>query len=224
MAAASRREMRMWRRRLQPAPNASRANLWPRAGQGGSAIGLPTDVRDEQQVIGAFEQAVARYGHVSAAIFNAGANHRSPILEITGEMFEKVWRLGCFAGFVFGREAARHMVPRGEGTILFTGATASIRGGAQFAAFASAKFGIRAIAQSMARELGPKGVHVASVVIDGGIDMPAIHRRYAAAGRAVTEDSLLKPDAIAETYWQIHAQHRTAWTMETEVRPFAETF
>ena len=116
------------------------------------------------------------------------------------------------------------MVPQGRGTILFTGATASMRGGAQFAAFAAAKFGARAVAQSMARELGPKGIHVASVIIDGGIDMPAIHRRYEAMGKTAPPDGLLNAAAIAETYYQIHAQQRGAWTMETEVRPYCETF
>jgi NAD(P)-dependent dehydrogenase (short-subunit alcohol dehydrogenase family) len=191
---------------------------------GGIATGLATDVRDENKIIAAFEHAVEQYGVLSAAIFNAGANHRKPVLEISGDVFEKVWRLACFGAFVFGREAARHMVPRGAGTILFTGATASLRGGSQFAAFAAAKFGVRAIAQSMARELGPMGIHVASVIIDGGIDMPAIHRRYEAAGKITTEDGLLNPAAIAETCFQIHQQHRSAWTMETEVRPYCEPF
>jgi NAD(P)-dependent dehydrogenase (short-subunit alcohol dehydrogenase family) len=191
---------------------------------GGKAEGLIADIRDEKQMIAVFENVVARHGTLTAAIFNGGANHRKPILEITGDVFEKVWRLACFGAFVFGREAARHMIPHGHGTILFTGATASIRGGAQFAAFAAAKFGARAIAQSMARELGPKGIHVASVIIDGGIDMPAIHRRYAAMGKTAPPDGLLNAAAIAETYYQIHAQQRSAWTMETEVRPYCETF
>jgi len=193
-------------------------------GDGGTALGLAVDVRDEQQVIAAFEQAVDRHGKLAVGIFNAGANHRKPALEITGDMFEKVWRLACFGAFVFGREAARHMLPHGAGTILFTGATVSLRGGAQFAAFAAAKFGARAVAQSLAREFGPKGIHVASVVIDGGIDMPAIHRRYEAMGKTAPPDGLLNAHAIAETYFQIHAQHRSAWTMETEVRPYCETF
>jgi len=193
-------------------------------GDGGTALGLAVDVRDEHQIITAFEQVVDRHGRLAAAIFNAGANHRKPALEITGDVFEKVWRLACFGAFVFGREAARHMLPNGAGTILFTGATASLRGGPQFAAFAAAKFGARAVAQSLAREFGPKGIHVASVVIDGGIDMPAIHRRYEAMGKTAPPDGLLNAHAIAETYFQIHTQHRSAWTMETEVRPYCETF
>jgi NADP-dependent 3-hydroxy acid dehydrogenase YdfG len=116
------------------------------------------------------------------------------------------------------------MLPHNQGTVIFTGATASVRGGPQFAAFAAAKFGSRAVAQSMAREFGPQGIHVASVIIDGGIDMPEIRRRYAATGKTITEDSLLAPGAIAETYYHIHQQHRSAWTLETELRPYGEKF
>jgi NAD(P)-dependent dehydrogenase (short-subunit alcohol dehydrogenase family) len=191
---------------------------------GGTAVGRATDLREENEVTAVFDEAQSSFGRIDVAIYNAGAQHRKPLLEITGGMFEKVWRLGCFGAFVFGREAVRHMLPHNHGTVLFTGATASMRGGPQFAAFAAAKFGVRAIAQSMAREFGPQGIHVASVVIDGGIDMPAIHQRYAAAGRAITEGALLSPAAIAETYYQIHVQHRSAWTNETELRPFGEKF
>lgn len=194
------------------------------AAAGGKAWGRPTDVRDEQQVTALFENVAAEHGRIDAAIYNAGAQHRKPLLEISGDTFEKVWRLGCFGAFVFGREAVRHMLPHRQGTIIFTGATASVRGGANFAAFAAAKFGTRAVAQSMAREFGPQGIHIASVVIDGGIDMPEIHRRYAASGRTAPEDGLLAPRAIAETYYQIHRQHRSAWTMENEVRPYCEKF
>lgn len=194
------------------------------AAAGGKAWGHPTDVRDEQQVTALFENVAAEHGRIDAAIYNAVAQHRKPLLEISGDTFEKVWRLGCFGAFVFGREAVRHMLPHRQGTIIFTGATASVRGGANFAAFAAAKFGTRAVAQSMAREFGPQGIHIASVVIDGGIDMPEIHRRYAASGRTAPEDGLLAPSAIAETYYQIHRQHRSAWTMETEVRPYCEKF
>jgi NAD(P)-dependent dehydrogenase (short-subunit alcohol dehydrogenase family) len=192
--------------------------------QGGAAKGRATDVREEEQVCAVFEETAAAHGRIDAAVYNAGAQHRRPMLEITGSTFEKVWRLGCFVAFVFGREAARHMLPHGTGTVIFTGATASVRGGPQFAAFAAAKFGVKAIAQSMAREFGPQGIHVASVVIDGGIDMPEIHRRYAAVGKTPPPDGLLAPAAIAETYYQIHRQHRSAWTLETELRPYCETF
>jgi NAD(P)-dependent dehydrogenase (short-subunit alcohol dehydrogenase family) len=191
---------------------------------GGTASGRATDLREEPQVVAAFEEIASRHDRIAAAIYNAGAQHRLPLLEISGSTFEKVWRLACFGAFVFGREAVRHMLPHGRGTVLFTGATASMRGGAQFAAFAAAKFGTRALAQSMAREFGPRGIHVASVVIDGGIDMPAIHRRYAAAGKTAPADSLLVPSAIAETYLHIHRQHRSAWINETELRPYAEIF
>lgn len=194
------------------------------AASGGIAQGRAIDLREEEQVNTLFDEVSAEYGNIDAAIYNAGAQHRRPLLEITGLAFEKVWRLGCFGAFVFGREAVRHMVPWGKGTIIFTGATASVRGGPEFAAFAAAKFGERAVAQSMAREFGPQGIHIASVIIDGGIDMPEIRRRYAAAGRVITEDALLAPSAIAETYYQIHRQHRSAWTNETELRPFGERY
>jgi len=193
-------------------------------GQGGTAVGRPIDLRDEEQVVAALQETQNKFGRIDAAIYNAGAQHRKPMLEISGSTFEKVWRLGCFGAFVFGREAVRHMLPAGRGTVLFTGATASMRGGAEFAAFAAAKFGVRAIAQSMAREFGPRGIHVASIAIDGGIDMPAIHRRYAAAGKSIDREGLLSPAAIAETYYQIHMQHRSAWINETELRPFGEKF
>jgi NAD(P)-dependent dehydrogenase (short-subunit alcohol dehydrogenase family) len=192
--------------------------------QGGTAVGRPIDLRDEEQVVAALQETQNTFGRIDAAIYNAGAQHRKPMLEISGGTFEKVWRLGCFGAFVFGREAVRHMLPAGRGTVLFTGATASMRGGAEFAAFAAAKFGVRAIAQSMAREFGPRGIHVASITIDGGIDMPAIHRRYAAAGKSIDREELLSPAAIAETYYQIHMQHHSAWTNETELRPFGEKF
>lgn len=191
---------------------------------GGEAVGMQADARDEKLMIALLEKIEKDIGPIEAAIYNAGAQHRKPLLEITGDAFEKVWRLGCFGGFVFGREAIRHMLPRGKGTLLYTGATSSLRGGANFGAFASAKFGLRAVAQSMAREFGPKGIHVATVVIDGGVDMPAIHRMFPDLAKTTPENGLLKPDAAAETYFQIHKQHPSAWTLETEVRPFCEKF
>ena len=208
------------------ARSAERLRLFERkiTDQGGAASGRAVDLRDEEQVVGLFRELAEDLGRIDVAIYNAGAQYRKPMLETTGSTFEKVWRLGCFGAFVFGREAVRHMLPYGQGTVIFTGATASIRGGPQFAAFAAAKFGTRAIAQSMAREFWPQGIHVASVVVDGGIDMPEIRRRYAASGTPIGEDSLLAPGAIAETYYRIHRQHRSAWTLETEVRPYAEKF
>ena len=169
------------------------------------------DLRNEEEVVALFER-VEKRAPVEVAIFNAGANFRASILDTPAEMFEKIWRLGCYAGFLFGREAAKRMLARGKGTILFTGATASVRGSSQFAAFAAAKGGLRQVAQSMARELGPKNIHVAHVVIDGVI------------ARKQPGEGMLAPDAIAELFWQIHAQPRSAWTFEADLRPWAEKF
>src|SRR5205085_5940790 len=149
--------------------------------------------------------------------FNVGANVNFPILETTERVFRKVWEMACYAGFLTGREAARRMLPRGRGTILFTGATASLRGGVGYAAFASAKFGLRAVAQSMARELGPKNIHVAHLVIDAGVDTAFVRERIrqraeAAALERVEPDQLMNPASIAEAYWQLHRQPRDAWT------------
>jgi len=193
---------------------------------GGRAAAFAVDARDEAAVAALFDAVERDLGPVEVCLYNAGANFRSPVRETGADMFEKVWRLGCLGGFLAGREAARRMVPRGRGAILFTGATASLRGGAGFAAFASAKAGLRAVAQSMARELGPEGVHVAHLVIDGGVDSPAIHARHrAAAGDAdlaFPEDSLMRLASIAEAYWTLAHQSRDAWTFELDIRPFVE--
>jgi NAD(P)-dependent dehydrogenase (short-subunit alcohol dehydrogenase family) len=159
-------------------------------------------------------------GLPSLVVFNAGAFERGGILEITPEDFERCWRLGCFGGFLVGQAAARLMVTAGAGTILFTGATASLRGGAGFANLAVPKFGLRALAQSMARELGPKGIHVAHVIIDGQIEAERYRSLSAERGPA----SLLPPDAIAATYHQLHRQPRGAWTHELDLRPWVEKF
>ncbi|HEX2332898.1 MAG TPA: SDR family NAD(P)-dependent oxidoreductase [Burkholderiales bacterium] len=185
--------------------------------------GEKADLREEAQVIDLFDR-VEKRGPVQIAVFNAGANFRSSILDTPAEMFEKIWRLGCYAGFLFGREAARRMMPRGRGTILFTGATASVRGSAQFAAFAAAKGGLRQVAQSMARELGPRNIHVAHVVIDGVIDNRRSRERMADYVKSLPADGLLATDAIAELFWQIHVQPRSAWTFEADLRPWAEKF
>ena len=185
--------------------------------------GEKADLREEAQVIDLFDR-VEKRGPVQIAVFNAGANFRSSILDTPAEMFEKIWRLGCYAGFLFGREAARRMMPRGRGTILFTGATASVRGSAQFAAFAAAKGGLRQVAQSMARELGPRNIHVAHVVIDGVIDNRRSRERMADYVKSLPADGLLATDAIAELFWQIHVQPRSAWTFEADLRPWAERF
>lgn len=192
--------------------------------KGNDALGMRVDVRVEQEVVDALVRVERESGPIEVAVFNAGAQHRKPLLEITADQFEKVWRLGCLAGFVFGREAIRHMLPRGKGTVLFTGATSGLRGGANFAAFAATKFGLRAVAQSMAREFGPKGIHVATVIVDGAIDMPAIHQRFGDRIKDLPPDGLLKPDAIAESYFQLHRQQRSAWTQELDLRPYCEKF
>jgi NAD(P)-dependent dehydrogenase (short-subunit alcohol dehydrogenase family) len=192
--------------------------------KGGEALGMKVDVRVEQEVADALAGIEREHGPVEVAVFNAGAQHRKPLLEITADQFEKVWRLGCLGGFVFGREAIRHMLPRKRGTLLFTGATSALRGGANFAAFAATKFGLRAVAQSMAREFGPQGIHVATVIVDGAIDMPAIHQRFGDRIKDLPPDGLLSPDAIAETYLQLHQQQRSAWSLEVDVRPYCEKF
>jgi NAD(P)-dependent dehydrogenase (short-subunit alcohol dehydrogenase family) len=191
---------------------------------GGRAVPCPADLRDEAAVGKLFDEVETTLGPIEVAVFNTGANYRASILETPADMFEKVWRLGCYAGFLVGREAARHMLPRGRGTILFTGATASVRGSAHFAAFAAAKGGARQVAQAMARELGPQGIHVASIIIDGMIDSPRVRERFADRIGALPPDGMLRPDDIAEAYWQLHRQPRDAWTFEVDLRPWAERF
>jgi len=191
-------------------------------GGGGRAHICPADIRDEDAVEDLFDRVEAAHGPIAAAVFNTGAQYRQPFLDIPADLFEKVWRLGCYAGFLVGRAAARRMLPRGKGSILFTGATASIRGAAEFAAFAASKFGLRALAQSMARELGPKGIHVAHTIIDGPIDMPWIRENFPDLVKARPKDGLLQPDDLAESYWMLHRQARSAWTFELDLRPFME--
>jgi NAD(P)-dependent dehydrogenase (short-subunit alcohol dehydrogenase family) len=159
-------------------------------------------------------------------VFNVGANVRLPLLETTDRVFRKVWEMACFAGFVTGREAARLMLPRGQGAIFFTGATAAKRGGAGYTAFAAAKFGLRATAESMARELWPQGLHVAHLIIDAGVDTAWVRARIAEAGGDAAELSrqLMAPAAIAEAYWRLFNQPREAWTFEQEIRPYGETW
>jgi NAD(P)-dependent dehydrogenase (short-subunit alcohol dehydrogenase family) len=158
------------------------------------------------------------------AIYNAGNNRWGNFLEMEAEFFESVWRVTCLGGFLVGREAARRMVASGAGSILFTGATASIRARPPFIAFASAKAGLRAIAQSMARELGPQNVHVAHVVIDGGIKGEQILGRFPGYAEQKGEDGMLDIDAIADAFWFLHTQQRSAWTHELDLRPFKEPF
>jgi NAD(P)-dependent dehydrogenase (short-subunit alcohol dehydrogenase family) len=192
---------------------------------GGIAHAVSTDVRSEEAVQALFAQVEAELGPIDVCLFNAGANVKSSLIETSTKLFSRVWELACYGGFLTGREAARHMVPRGRGTILFTGATASIRGGSGFAAFAAAKFGLRAVAQSMARELAPRNIHVAHLIIDGAIDSEAIHRRLSAATGTmpeITPDSLIQTSSVAEAYWALHNQSRDGWTHELDLRPYSE--
>ena len=187
-----------------------------------------SDARDEKTVQELFEQVEKEIGPIEVCLFNGGANIGRPLLETTQKIFFRAWELACYAGFLTGREAARHMMTRGRGTILFTGATASLRGGKNFAAFAAAKFGLRAVAQAMARELGPKNIHVAHLIIDGAVDSPEIHRRFMVDkgidASTLPPDSMTKTSSIAEVYWFVHSQPRDAWTHELDLRPSAETW
>jgi NAD(P)-dependent dehydrogenase (short-subunit alcohol dehydrogenase family) len=191
-------------------------------GAGGKARAFGSDARKEEDVIALVDTIEREVGEIDVAVYNIGANVNFPIRETTSRVFFKVWEMGCFGGFLMGREVARRMVPRGRGTILFTGATASVRGGAGFAAFASAKHGLRALAQSMARELGPAGIHVAHVVIDGAIDTAFIRENFPDRAALKPQDGILEPDAIAENYWLLHRQPRSAWTHELDLRPWME--
>ena len=190
--------------------------------EGGQAQGFACDARDEAAVQDLFARIERDVAPLEAVVFNVGANLRSPIAELSAADYRLLWEQGAFAGFLVGREAARTMLPRRRGTILFTGATASLRGGKGFAAFAGAKHALRALAQSMARELAPQGIHVAHVVIDGGIDTRFIAERYPERYALKDQGGILDPEHIAQAYWQLHAQPRTAWTHELDLRPWIE--
>lgn len=197
------------------------------AAEGHEMHAVSLDARDEAQVVGFFDRIEAEMGEIEVALYNAGSNSPFPFLETKATMFRKIWELACFGGFLAMREAAARMVPRGRGTILVTGASASMRGKAGFGAFASAKHGLRALAQSLAREVGPRGVHVAHVVIDAGVDMPAIHerRRKKFGDDHVDEENILvKPDSIAATFLAVHGQSPDAWTHELDLRPYGENW
>ncbi|RKG95237.1 SDR family NAD(P)-dependent oxidoreductase [Corallococcus sp. CA053C] len=198
--------------------------LYARQGSGEAII---TDTTKEADVVSLFERALSPgpgFAPVDLVVFNAGNNRKVPFRELDAAQFEDFWRVGCFGGFLVGREAARAMVPLGRGTVLFTGASASLRGKPGFAQFAAAKAGLRMISQSMARELGPQGLHVAHVIIDGGINGERLRSLAPQPVLAREDDGLLDIDAIAETYWQLHRQHRSAWTQEVDLRPFKESF
>jgi NAD(P)-dependent dehydrogenase (short-subunit alcohol dehydrogenase family) len=192
--------------------------------EGGKAHAFGLDARDEAEVAAFVETVERTIGPLEVLVFNIGANVRFPVVETTTRVYSKVWEMAALAGFIAGREAARVMAARGRGTILFTGATASVRGGAGFSAFAGAKHALRALAQSLARELGPKGVHVAHVVIDGAIDGAFIRSIVPDAEERLAREAILVPDEIARNYVWLYRQKRSAWTFEMDLRPWAETW
>ena len=192
--------------------------------EGGEAHAFGVDARKEDQVVDLFARVEAEIGPLEVVVFNIGANVNFSIVETTARVYTKVWEMAALAGFLTGREAAKHMLPRGRGTILFTGATASLRGGKGFSAFAGAKFALRALAQSMARELGPQGIHVAHPIIDGAIDTAWIAENFPQRYALKDQDGILNPDHIADAYWMLHSQPRDAWTHELDLRPWMETF
>ena len=191
---------------------------------GGQAHGFGSDARKEDEMVSLIEHIESQIAPIEVAVFNIGANVRFGITETTARVYFKVWEMACFAGFLMGHETAKRMLPRGRGTILFTGATASLRGRDGFAAFAGAKHGLRALAQSMARELWPQGIHVAHPIIDGAIDTDFIRSNFPERYALKEQDGIVSPEAIADAYWAIHQQPRTAWTHETELRPWLETW
>ncbi|HMP63412.1 MAG TPA: SDR family NAD(P)-dependent oxidoreductase [Phenylobacterium sp.] len=191
---------------------------------GGQARAFGVDAREEADMADLFDAIEREVGPIEVVVFNIGANVRFPILETTSRVFTKVWQMACFAGFLTGREAARVMSPRGRGTLIFTGATASVRGREGFAAFAAAKAGLRALAQSLARELGPQGLHVAHVVVDGAIDGVFSRQNIPDLEARLAEDKVLKPADIAQAYVALHRQRRSAWTHELDLRPWSETW
>ncbi|APV38308.1 glucose 1-dehydrogenase [Pseudomonas frederiksbergensis] len=201
--------------KLQPLVDAIKAD-------GGEAHGFACDARKEEDVIALVEQIESQIGPIEAFVFNIGANVPCSILEETARKYFKIWEMACFSGFLNAREVAKRMAKRHRGTILFTGATAGLRGASGFAAFAGAKHGIRALAQSMARELGPMNIHVAHVVVDGAIDTVFIRESFPEKYATKDQDGILNPEHIAENYWYLHSQPRDAWTFELDLRPWSE--
>lgn len=191
---------------------------------GGTAHGLACDARDENAMVALFEQVERDIGNIDLVVFNIGANVRFSITETTERVYRKVWEMAALAGFLTGRQAARVMLPRQRGTIIFTGATASLRGASGFSAFAGAKFALRALAQSMARELAPQGIHVAHAIIDGAIDTDFIQQNFPDRYALKDQDGILNPNHIADQYWHLHCQPRDSWTHELDLRPWLETF
>jgi NAD(P)-dependent dehydrogenase (short-subunit alcohol dehydrogenase family) len=201
--------------KLQPLVDAIKAD-------GGEAHGFACDARKEEDVIALVERIESEIGPIEAFVFNIGANVPCSILEETARKYFKIWEMACFSGFLNAREVAIRMAKRQRGSILFTGATAGLRGAAGFAAFAGAKHGIRALAQSMARELGPMNIHVAHVVVDGAIDTDFIRDSFPEKYATKDQDGILNPEHIAENYWYLHSQPRDAWTFELDLRPWSE--
>jgi NAD(P)-dependent dehydrogenase (short-subunit alcohol dehydrogenase family) len=195
---------------------------------GGTAHGFGSDARKEEEVVALVEQIESTLGPIEVLVFNIGANAPSGILEETARKYFKIWEMACFSGFLNGREVAKRMVNRAgaerKQSIIFTGATASLRGSANFSAFAGAKFALRALAQSMARELGPNGIHVAHSIIDGAIDTAFIRDTFPERYALIAQDGILNPDHIADAYWMLHQQPRDAWTHELDLRPYMEKF
>ena len=191
---------------------------------GGQAHGFGSDARKEDDMVALVEKIEREIAPIEAAVFNIGANVRFPVTETTTRVYTKVWEMACLGGFLMGREVAKAMLPRGRGTIIFTGATASLRGREGFAAFAGAKHALRALAQSMARELWPQGIHVAHTIIDGAIDTEFIRSNFPERYALKDRQGILSPEHIADAYWQIHQQPRDAWTHETELRPWIESW
>ena len=194
------------------------------ASAGGSAVPVVVDTTVEEEVIRLFDTVEDRGGAPEIVVYNAGNNEFRPLLEMDAQFWENLWRLCCFGGFLVGREAARRMLPRGGGTLIFSGATASIRARPPFTAFASAKAALRALAHGMAREFGPQGLHVRHVIIDGVIDGDRVNERFPQLKERRGEDAMLSLDAIAAVYWDVHRQERTAWTLELDLRPYKEPF
>ena len=192
--------------------------------EGYAAQAYPGDARVEDEVVAMVNAIERDIGPIEVAVFNIGANVNFSILDMTAQVYRKVWEMAAFSGFLMGREVAKRMVQRQSGTIIFTGATASIRGGSGYSAFSGAKGALRMLAQSMARELGPHNIHVAHIIIDGGIDTAFIRSIRPDFDAAKAADKLLSPDAIALQYVALHKQHRSAWTHEMDLRPWAETF
>lgn len=192
---------------------------------GGRAAAFGVDARKEDQVVALFDKIEAEIGPITVVVFNIGANVQFDVVDTTAQKYFKVWEMGCFSGFLVGREAARVMLARGQGgSILFTGATASVRGAKGFSAFAGAKHALRALAQSLARELGPQNIHVAHLIIDGAIDTEFIRTLFPERYALKAVDGILNPDHIAENYWLLHNQPRDAWTFEMDLRPYREAW